>query len=297
MLPSTIMPRRSSRFDRRHADDALSEVIGFILILALIAIFLSIWMTYVVPAEGRQQEIEHMNYVRDWFTQYKVTADSLWVNHGDDKSLTGMTFSNSLVLGSQGGATQAGGLFMPLMRPIGSTGGIAVTNKSEFIIIDGERFPLAILEFETTNNYWIPQSYYYQMGGVFLRQPTGTVARVTPLIHFSQNHTEIVIVQIASTSSSGLSGQGPVRVDTELNSVVEFPSTTMPITFELRDENAAIGWEKILKERRGLAGLTNVDIVQTGTTLTLSRPLGADSVRYRIVELVVSVQSVASGAS
>ncbi|MCP1715005.1 hypothetical protein J2T58_000853 [Methanocalculus alkaliphilus] len=294
------MPKRPNRSKRRDADDALSEVIGFILILALIAIFLSIWMTYVVPAEGRQQEIEHMNYVRDWFTQYKVTADSLWINHGDDKSLTGMTFSNSLVLGSQGGATQAGGLFMPVMNPIGSTGGIAVTNKSEFIVIGGERYPLSILEFETTNNYWIPQSYYYQMGGVFLRQPAGTVARVAPLIHFSQDHTEIVIVQITSRRASGMSGQGPVRVDTELNRADKILTEgTMPIIFELRDANAAKGWANILKERRELADLTtsnvSIDLPPNDKVITITRPDNKNDVSYHIVELVVSVQSIASG--
>ncbi len=289
----------TNRADRLRSDDALSEVIGFILIIAILMIFLSLWMVYVVPAEGRQQEIEHMNYVRNWFTQYKVTADSLWINHDDDKSLTGITFSNSLVLGSQGGATQAGGLFLPVMSPVGSTGAIVVTNKSEFITINGgsDTFPLAILEFETTNNYWIPQSYYYQMGGVFLRQPAGTVARVAPLINFNLEGNDAAIVNISSRAKSGMSGQGPVRIDTELNHVTTGISGTMPVTFELRDEFAAIGWEKILKERRALAGLNtdNVIITQSGSTVLVYRPDGNNTLTYNIVELVVSVQSVASG--
>ncbi|WP_460372643.1 hypothetical protein [Methanocalculus sp. MC3] len=292
---------KTARSTLPRSDDALSEVIGFILIIAILMIFLSLWMVYVVPAEGRQQEIEHMNYVRNWFTQYKVTADSLWVNHNDDKSLTGMTFSNSLVLGSQGGTTQAGGLFLPVMSPVGSTGAIVVTNKSEFIIIrdvhnNEQHFPLAILEFETTNNYWIPQSYYYQMGGVFLRQPAGTVARVAPLINFNLEGNDAVIMQISSRAKSGMSGQGPVRIDTELNHVTTGIPGTLPVTFELRDEFAAIGWEKILKERRALAGLNtdNVIITQSGSTVSVSRPDGNNTLIYGTVDLVISVQSIAS---
>jgi hypothetical protein len=228
-----------------------------------------------------------------------VTADSLWVNHDDDKSLTGIPFSNSLVLGSQGGATQAGGLFLPVMSPVGSTGAIVVTNKSEFITINNgsDRFPLAVLEFETTNNYWIPQSYYYQMGGVFLRQPTGTVARVAPLINFNLEGNDAAIVQISSRAKSGMSGQGSVRIDTELNHVTTDISGSMPITFELRDEFAAIGWEKILKERRALAGLNtdNVIITQSGSNVSVSRPDGNITLTYNIVEFVISVQSIASG--
>ena len=115
----------------KKSDEGLSEVIGFIMILALIMIFLSIWVIYAVPAEGRQQEIEHMDGVQNWFTQYKITADSLWINY-DTASGHGpkdITISNSLTLGSQGGATHSQGLFMVFMRPFGLSGTISVNNS------------------------------------------------------------------------------------------------------------------------------------------------------------------------
>ncbi|MBR1368017.1 hypothetical protein RJ53_00320 [Methanocalculus chunghsingensis] len=310
------MLRRPNRSDRRHADDALSEVIGFILILALITIFLSIWMTYVIPAEGRQQEIEHMNYVRDWFTQYKVTADSLWINHGEDKALTGMTFSNSLVLGSQGGATQAGGLFMPLMRPIGSTGGIAVRNYDADggqerieIHVDGEsiNFSLGRLEYETANNYWVSQTYYYQMGGVFLKQPNiGTVSRVAPLINFKKDagliDIYITVIQVVEGGRAGISGQGPVRIDTELDSVIEYEplsNSDVRIEFYLTDLKDAEGWWKTLREERIQAGLTESECPITldqSIKIVSIDPQLTTGIHYRTVRYNVSLQSVATGA-
>ena len=284
----------------RQSDDALSEVIGFILIIALITIFLSLWMTYVIPAEGRQQEIEHMNYVRDWFTQYKITADSLWINHdATNKPLTNVLISNSLTLGSQGGATQAGGLFMPVMSPVGSTGAIVVTDKSEYIEIGGIQYPMMRLEYSATNNYWIPQSFYYQLGGVFLHQPSGTVARVAPLINFGPSRTDIIIIQMASIGSSGISGQGPVRVDTELTNVGAEGSATGSIHLVLHNISEARGWENILKETRFKSGLnsTTCDITRTGSTVNVTLFGGPSNIRFQIVNYTVSVQSIATGVS
>ncbi|MDN7013383.1 hypothetical protein FGW20_10095 [Methanoculleus sp. FWC-SCC3] len=64
----------------RARDDGLSEVVGFVLILALIIVALSLYQVYGVPAAGRENEIAHMNQVKDRFVDYKSALDSLWVN-------------------------------------------------------------------------------------------------------------------------------------------------------------------------------------------------------------------------
>ncbi|HIJ06851.1 MAG: hypothetical protein XE11_0410 [Methanomicrobiales archaeon 53_19] len=297
-------------------------MIGFILIIAILMIFLSLWMVYVVPAEGRQQEIEHMNYVRTWFTQYKVTADSLWVNHEPNdpyKSLTGVTFSNSLTLGSQGGATQAGGLFLPVMSPIGSTGAIAVANQPaasggvERIEISKDGAPAVIefemgrLEYDATNHYWIPQSYYYQMGGVFLKQSSGTVARVSPLINFETGGTFIALVELAGAGQVGLSGQGPVRIDTKMTnrtqsySLIPAPATPYSnITIYLEDANVARGWENALKELRFQSGVSSgaCTIYRNPTDVVrIDLQGGPEEIQYRYIYYTISVQSIATGAT
>jgi len=42
----------------RVSNDTLSEVIGFILIIGLLVVVLSLYITYIVPSEGRTNEIE-----------------------------------------------------------------------------------------------------------------------------------------------------------------------------------------------------------------------------------------------
>lgn len=45
----------------RACDDGLSDkVIGFILIIAIIVILGSLYMTFVVPSRGRDAEIQHI---------------------------------------------------------------------------------------------------------------------------------------------------------------------------------------------------------------------------------------------
>lgn len=242
-----------------------------------------------------------MNYVRNWFTQYKVTADSLWINHNPPtRDLTGVTLSNSLVLGSQGAATQAGGLFLPVMSPVGSTGSIAVKNVStvsggveriEFNVASPFEIPMWRLEFSTSNNYWVPQTYYYQMGGVFLRQQSGTVARVMPLIIFpTANNARIIIIRLDGGGESDLSGKGAVRIDTRLDSVQtvwKSESDGGTITFVLSDENAARGWENMLKEQ-GYPSPIRGGTFNNEVEITLS------DIQYRFTNYTVSVQSIAS---
>ena len=74
---------------------ALSEVIGFILLLGVLTAAMALWMMYIVPANGRVAEISHMDDVKNQFTNYKISLDSLWINspYGASWSQTGQNGS------------------------------------------------------------------------------------------------------------------------------------------------------------------------------------------------------------
>jgi hypothetical protein len=59
-------------------EPGLSEVIGFVLIIGLIVVEASLYLTYGVPAQGRENEIVHMNEIKDQFVGYKLSLDSLF---------------------------------------------------------------------------------------------------------------------------------------------------------------------------------------------------------------------------
>ncbi len=109
-----------------NRDAGLSEVVGFVLIIALLMVVFSLYLTYGVPAQGRENEILHMGVVKDQFIAYKIGLDSLSTNNKVDTTL-----SNSFSLGSEGGYTQGGVMgFIPIMNPVSSGGTFSINRRT-----------------------------------------------------------------------------------------------------------------------------------------------------------------------
>ncbi|HII98389.1 MAG TPA: hypothetical protein HA272_03805 [Methanoregula sp.] len=108
---------------RREA--GLSEVVGFVLIIGLIVVVASLYLTYGVPAQGRENEILHMNAVKDQFVSYKISLDSLFNNNK-----VGTTVSNSFNLGTSGGYSTGSVGFIPVMSPLNSAGVMAINQRT-----------------------------------------------------------------------------------------------------------------------------------------------------------------------
>ncbi|MCU0632364.1 MAG: hypothetical protein MUC66_05230 [Methanolinea sp.] len=113
----------------RPREEALSEVIGFILILALIAALASLYLTYVVPAQGREVEIRQMAGINDQFLGYKTSIDSLWINDQPN-----VPISRTFTLGTLTGLTQ-GSFVIPLFQPYPSSGTMVVNGRGESITL------------------------------------------------------------------------------------------------------------------------------------------------------------------
>lgn len=378
--------------DRRQ-DDALSEVVGFVLILAVLMIALSLYMTYTVPAIGREKEIAHMNYIKQQMTDIKVAVDSLWIN---DK--TGFPLYWSIDLGTQGGTSQGGFLSVPLLNPIGSAGTLEVNGRKEETIeiefvqyppsmdqsplILDPRTPLSVnvlfpdscldawvyfvnttkdgkenvnvtlhridknlyiftnltqtpilsnmtitnnlqsfenttinilssaygldsglpypiimssssncggiktyylgdgiysqtdtgsldnpishpmgsFEYRSRNNYWIPQEYYYQMGGIFLNQTDGMTTLISPKITYPAegvaNKVVINDIEMNPNVKSMISGTGPIQ----LNISIDKPGRTIvtnvksvTLTISCQDVVSANKWYETLN--RSISGI------------------------------------------
>lgn len=122
----------------KYNEVALSEVIGFVLILALITTAFSLYLVYGVPAQGRENEIIHMGVVKDQFVEYKVGLDSLFNNN-----LVEATTSNTFSLGAGGGYTQGSNSIFPILSPV-SSGGIffinSETRRAEMLSITSKSY-------------------------------------------------------------------------------------------------------------------------------------------------------------
>jgi hypothetical protein len=117
-----------------RSENALSEVIGFILILVVVMTACSLYLTYSVPVQGRENEILHMNEIQDQFVTYKIGVDALWTN-----SQVGTAMSTTFNLGTAGTATQGGGFsIIPVMNPVPSSGTIALNQRQEVLTVQSK---------------------------------------------------------------------------------------------------------------------------------------------------------------
>lgn len=282
-------------------DEGLSEVVGFILILGLLVVTMAAYQVYEVPSIGRNDEIEHMNYIKNRFVDYKISTDSLWINSmktEDDEydPITGVTLSTSMNLGTGEGMLAGERAIFPLFTPIPSAGSLMVDGGHGILNIHMEfdsgpdidrSVALGIIEYSSENNYWINQKYFYQMGGVFLRQNDGAiVVRVDPLLSIYRrgDSAAVQVTPVNLTGAQIIGGAGPVKIDTRLRAVPQYfdetqTATRVELEFECEDEAEAVVWRRVINnalQREGLPSgwysLSDVDAGDTSVTVIIYGP-------------------------
>ncbi len=120
---------------RPQREEGLSEIVGFILILAAIVIAVALYATFGIPALGREGEITHMNEVRDRIVEYKIGLDSLWSNRQ-----CGTAIATSFTLGTGGGATTGAFSIIPILSPARSAGTLALNQRAEYITLSQDSY-------------------------------------------------------------------------------------------------------------------------------------------------------------
>lgn len=255
-------------------EDALSEIIGFVLILALVVVASTLYLLYVVPAEGREDEIEHMNQVQDRFVSYKTSVDGLWLRSLEGSGTRGVSLSTSFDLGTGGGNTQSSGLFLSFMKPIGTAARMSIDGQQGDTItvrVDNQlvnlssgssllNVPPGYVNYTTENYYWIQQGYSYEMGGVFLEQAReGVSVKVAPAISlykYGNKDTENVKLNLCLIKVMGanktVGGTGPLRIETRLREDFDSkdwplidPADNLTITVKARNMYWARAWQQV----------------------------------------------------
>ncbi|NLM29740.1 MAG: hypothetical protein GX216_04820 [Methanomicrobiales archaeon] len=244
----------------RPRDDALSEVVGFVLILGVIVVALSLYQVYGVPAVGRENEIAHMNHVKNRFVDYKIALDSLWVN---DRS--GVLLSMAFDLGTGAPATGGRAFALPILTPAGSGGMVTVEEGGAVLNVtaqEGEEIhtliedlPLGRLIYQSSNHYWVDQEWIYQGGAIFLSQGEGMAVRVGPSIAVAKkgNNTDLTVAPIRLEGSDMIAGSGPVRIETRMRQGTSSPREPydwVNLTIKSDDEPTVWIWKRAFDEVR-----------------------------------------------
>jgi hypothetical protein len=175
--------------------------------------------------------------------------------------------------------------------------------------------PLGSLTYSANNNYWIPQTYYYQMGGVFLSQSDGITYKLPPEITFANNRNGNITVNIValaydSASSGIIGGSSPAQISTSLKpdagslpyAPISLNTWNASINITTPDPNAAIMWAAYLNAAANQTGGIPTTYYTVGNTTTGSYIYlkgGSDGSPHitltgKTANLSVSVQSVGS---
>lgn len=330
--------------DRPLAEGGISEVVGFVFLLAVVVGGMSLYLVYGVPVLGREAEISHMDDVRGWFVDYKTGIDQLWLNSpavpnnstpyvpGDLAPLLDRKALYSISTGQvtlrrviNAGAIQERGFvlrYLPILAPIPASAEVSVRTDENFTVSgwrndvevlnwSNNNKPIPALVYTSHNNYWLQQEYYYQLGGVFLRQwdPNGDVPETVMVVQsppFSvyppdmrdtgyQTMAGLVVVNLTA-SQGGFGARSPIRVETRLaadplpleakdkNQQYEFSNVSL--TFEGKNDQSARAWSTVFN---GSAARNTLN--SSYYTVSLSGPVARiDIIGYNTNPNIADVQ-------
>jgi hypothetical protein len=126
---------------------------------------------------------------------------------------------------------------------------------------------MGALQYTVLNNYWIPQAYYYQNGGVFLQQDNGTSVKLPPTIIFSYNATSqitgvrIIELPFRQTSTGNLAGNNPAQVKTQVTDIQNLSYSRVynntrwiNLSITSSDSRAAAAWVSALDMAANITG-------------------------------------------
>lgn len=113
-------------------EQGLSEVIGFLMIIALLGILFSMYLLYVVPIQGKDAEISHMKYVSQQFIDLKSDIDSLIINER-----VNVPIARSFELGTLSSTGQGSLSILPIQGFIEAAGTLVVNQQMDTLQIQG----------------------------------------------------------------------------------------------------------------------------------------------------------------
>lgn len=106
-------------------EQGLSEVIGFLMIIALLGMLFSMYLLYVVPLQGRDSEISHMDQVKEQFSGIIMDINALIVNEKLNYPL-----QREISLGSGQGGTSGAFSIFPVQSYSDSSGTLTVDTEN-----------------------------------------------------------------------------------------------------------------------------------------------------------------------
>ena len=203
--------RRQMNRDER----SVSNIVTSIMMLGIVFTILGMVLTVYVPIWAKSLEAAHMDEVSDSFTELKSTVDSQ-IAQGE----LGTKMSTRVTLGTEGG---------PLLGLGQTTGGMLFRpDRSEMTVYNTddpfEKYGTGRgkLSFESSNIYYVDQSYTYENGAMILEQYGSAVMKVEPNIYINNVSGTTTVSTVMITLQGDLENVGGIKsqsIQTSLLSV------------------------------------------------------------------------------
>ena len=184
----------------RTADDGVAEVIGFLLIIAVIVAFAGVWILIYLPSEGNMVETDHARLVTEQFADLKYGINLLWITGRE-----GVTSSRLISPSPVEGTTISGLLF--LSPPVG-TGTITLGKGTNFKINNNLVTALKITY--NSANYYASDIRLVYDGGAIFRNDEGEAQSV--FLDPSLGTDRLVLVTVNNDNEQQVLGNIPLSV-------------------------------------------------------------------------------------
>lgn len=195
-------------------EQGLSEVIGFLMIVALLGILFSMYLLYVVPIQGKDAEITHMKYVTQQLIDIKSDIDSLIINERIN-----VPIARSVELGTISSTGRGSLSIIPIQSFIEAAGTLVVNEQMDHLNIIGllktheePSFLMNVIQPQCENCYEIFYSrdhFYVNYPGI--NTPNATITgnftqydkfRIFPRVQYYINETDADNPWIINTTNS-----------------------------------------------------------------------------------------------
>jgi hypothetical protein len=252
---------------------AVAGVIEALLMVALVAIIISMIQLVYIPQVMEQKEAEHMDQVFNQFSTMKSMIDLQAMTQSS------APISSMLTLGSRE---------LPYFITAKAYGELSTQEDSVYKItmnppLQSGDVPLTSIQYEADNSYFVDQSYILEGGGIIVDQPDGTaVMRADPSIS-AENKTSTItlhfdlphVVGVAGKTSTY--GDGKCFVRTNYSSNQMYPNP-IPINGIIRIYTEYVSaWNESLYNMLGMYVTNNIIDIY---------PVTADPVSYIEIKAV-----------
>ena len=201
----------------RKADEGSAEIIGFVLIIALIVSVMSVWILIYLPNEGNAVEIDHTRLVTGQFADLKYGIDLLWIT-GQEGVRSSRLISPSPVEG-----TEISGLLF-LSPPLG-TGTITVGEGTNFKI-GGATVKALKITYNSANYYASDVSIVYD-GGVVFR--AGNDEKSLVLLEPAIGDDRLVLIAVSDVAEQQLLGNIPLSLTYTYKETLYYSNATVTV--------------------------------------------------------------------